>query len=99
MNAKKKLFLDRIESIKRTIAKSERCTLESGNRCIGDGFSFAPSVRQQIQGRAKELPPHTKYWVNNVFFFPCFKGKRGGYGRAKRLNRRPSLKRSLPTLF
>ena len=62
MNAKRKVVLDRIESIEQAIGKA-REYLESGKHAHWSGFRplFVSKVKD-----GRELPPH-KDWVKNVF--------------------------------
>lgn len=62
MNAKRKVVLDRIDSINQAIARA-REYLESGKHVHWSGFR-PMFVRKLKDG--KELPPH-KDWVKNVF--------------------------------
>ena len=62
MNAKRKVVLDRIESLEQAIDRA-REYLESGKHAHWSGFR--PLFVGKLKG-GKELPPH-KDWVKNVF--------------------------------
>jgi hypothetical protein len=62
MKAKRKVILDRIESLEQAISKA-REYLESGKHSNWSGFR--PLFVSKFKN-GKELPPH-KDWVKNVF--------------------------------